>query len=100
MLPYGVPSFFLIGEPPRTVGDRFVHTEALDDRSRPSNWIIHPHAHAALNHVFYLTRGEGVIQAEEWVTRFCAPCLIAIPAGIIHSFEFGEDTSGTVLTVC
>jgi AraC family transcriptional activator of pobA len=94
-----VPSFFLYGEPPREVADHFLHIEALDDRSRPNNWNIRPHAHAALNHIFYLTSGGGVIRAESLTTRFCTPCAISIPARIIHAFEFDEDTSGTVFTL-
>ena len=94
-----VPSFFLYGEPPRRVEDHFLHIEALDDRSRPNNWNIRPHAHAALNHVFCLTAGGGAIHAESLDTRFRTPCSILIPARTIHAFEFDDDTSGTVLTV-
>src|SRR5687767_14065096 len=35
-----IPNFFLYGEAPRTVDDRFLHLEALEDRSRPSGWTI------------------------------------------------------------
>ena len=94
-----VPSFFLYGEPPRNVEDRFLHIEALDDRSRPNNWNIRPHAHEALNHVFYLTDGAGVLHAESLETRFRTPCAIVIPARTIHAFEFDDDTTGTVLTL-
>ena len=94
-----VPSFFLYGEPPRAVEDRFLHIEALDDRSRPNNWNIRPHAHAALNHIFDLTAGGGAIHAESLDASFRTPCSILIPARTIHAFEFDDDTSGTVLTV-
>lgn len=94
-----VPSFFLYGEPPRAVEDRFLHIEALDDRSRPNNWNIRAHAHAALNHVFYLPCGGGTIHAESLDAPFHTPCVLMIPARIIHAFEFDENTSGRVLTV-
>jgi AraC family transcriptional activator of pobA len=94
-----VPSFFLYGEPPREVEDHFLHIEALDDRSRPNNWNIRPHAHAALNHVFYLTSGGGLINAESLARRFQTPCAILVPARVIHAFVFDADTSGSVLTV-
>ncbi len=94
-----VPSFFLYGEPPRSVGDRFLHIEALGDRSRPNDWNIRPHAHTALNHIFHLTSGGGAVRAETLDVRFATPCVILIPARVIHGFEFEDDTSGTVLTV-
>jgi len=94
-----VPSFFLYGEPPRAVEDRFLHIEALDDRSRPNNWNIRAHAHAALNHIFFLTQGAGTVQAESFQARFRTPCVLMIPARIIHAFDFDENTSGSVLTV-
>ncbi len=94
-----VPSFFLYGEPPREVAEHFLHVEALDDRSRPNNWNIRPHAHTNLNHVFLLTAGGGEVRAEALTRRFRAPCTILIPARIIHAFTFDNDTVGSVLTV-
>ncbi len=94
-----VPSFFLYGEPPREVAEHFLHVEALDDRSRPNNWNIRPHAHANLNHVFLITAGGGEVRAESLVQRFRAPCTILVPARIIHAFAYDNDTVGSVLTV-
>ncbi len=94
-----VPSFFLYGEPPREVAEHFLHVEALDDRSRPNNWNIRPHAHTNLNHVFLLTAGGGEVQTDSLNERFAAPCAILIPARIIHAFVFDSDTAGSVLTV-
>jgi hypothetical protein len=54
-----IPSFFLFGEPLRTVEGKFLHLEALDDRSRPNDWNIRAHAHADLNHVFHITSAAG-----------------------------------------
>ncbi|WP_225771105.1 helix-turn-helix domain-containing protein [Inquilinus sp. Marseille-Q2685] len=94
-----IPNFFLYGEPPRTVDDRFLHLEALEDRSRPSGWTIRPHAHANLNHVFHFTRGGGVARAEGQSIRLRAPCLLLVPAGVVHGFDFEPETVGSVLTV-
>jgi AraC family transcriptional activator of pobA len=94
-----VSSFFLYGEPPREVAEDFLHVEALDDRSRPNNWNIRPHAHTNLNHVFLLVAGGGEIHAESLSKRFEAPCTILIPARIIHAFVFDDGTVGSVLTV-
>lgn len=94
-----IPNFFLYGEAPRAVDDRFLHLEALADRSRPSGWTIRPHAHANLNHVFHFTRGGGVVRAEGQSIRLPAPCLLLMPAGVVHGFDFEPETVGSVLTV-
>ncbi|MFE0754370.1 helix-turn-helix domain-containing protein [Inquilinus sp. NPDC058860] len=94
-----IPNFFLYGEAPRTVDDRFLHLEALEDRSRPSGWTIRAHAHANLNHVFHFTRGGGVARAEGQSIRLPAPCLLLMPAGVVHGFDFEPETIGSVLTV-
>ena len=94
-----IPSFFLYGEAPIAVGDRFLHLESLDDRSRPSNWNIRPHAHADLNHIFYIAQGSGQMRAEAAVIAFSAPCLLLVPARVVHGFSYETDTAGSVLTV-
>lgn len=94
-----IPNFFLYGEAPRTVDDRFLHLEALADRSRPSDWTIRAHAHANLNHIFHFTRGGGVVRAEGQSIRLPAPCLLLMPAGVVHGFDFEPETVGSVLTV-
>jgi AraC family transcriptional activator of pobA len=94
-----IPSFFLYGEAPRTVDDRFLHLEALADRSRPSDWNIRAHAHANLNHIFHFTSGGGVMRAEAQAIRLAAPCLLLVPAGIVHGFAFEPETTGSVLTL-
>ena len=94
-----IPTFFLYGEAPRTVDDRFLHLEALEDRSRPSDWTIRAHSHANLNHVFHFTRGGGVVRAEGQSIRLPAPCLLLVPAGVVHGFDFEPETVGSVLTV-
>ncbi len=99
MAPDAIPTFFLYGEAPKTVGDRFLHLESLDDRTRPSNWNIRPHAHANLNHVFYISDGGGEMRADAHAIAFTAPCLLLVPARIVHGFHFETETHGSVLTI-
>jgi AraC family transcriptional activator of pobA len=94
-----VPNFFLYGEAPRDVGERFLHVEPLDDRSRPSNWNIRPHAHANLHHVFFIAEGGGEMRADDAVTPFTAPCLLTIPVAVAHGFVQKPDTAGVVVTI-
>ena len=98
-IPSAVPSFFLYGEPPRPVDDRFLHVEDLDDRSRPSDWTIRPHRHANLHHVFHMTGGQGVVQIDETFVPFVAPQLLIIPAMLIHGFRYHPEAKGQVLTL-
>lgn len=94
-----IPRFFLYGEPPQAVGERFLHLESLDDRSRPANWNIRPHTHANLNHVFHITEGGGEMRADGATLAFAAPCLLTVPAGVVHGFSWENDSHGQVLTV-
>lgn len=93
-----IPRFFLYGEPPRAVDDRFVHLELLDERSRPANWTIRPHSHLDLHHVFHMRAGGGVVDADGDRIPFRAPCLVVVPAGVVHGFRYEPDTEGQVLT--
>lgn len=94
-----VPSFFLFGEPLKTVQGKFLHLEDLDDRSRPNDWNIRAHAHADLNHIFHITVGSGVMHVEATTIAFAAPCLLLAPSGVVHGFVYEADTSGSVLTI-
>jgi AraC family transcriptional activator of pobA len=94
-----VPSFYLYGEPQRSVTEGFVHVESLDDRSRPSEWTIRPHVHRDLNHIILISEGGGFMQAEMETVAFDAPCLLLIPAGIIHGFSWHQESRGWVTTI-
>jgi len=94
-----IPSFFLFGEPLKTVEGKFLHLEDLDDRSRPNDWNIRAHAHADLNHVFHITAGAGVMHVEAQTIPFAGPCLLLVPAGAVHGFVYEADSSGAVLTI-
>lgn len=93
------PTFYLYGEPHRSVDESFVHVESLVDRSRPNEWTITPHAHNELAHVFYLSRGGGIIRADAQRLSCTAPCLVLMPAGVIHGFDWEEETCGFVITL-
>lgn len=94
-----VPAFYLYGEPQRIVTEGFVHVESLDDRSRPSEWTIQPHIHRDLNHLILIAEGGGTMLAEIEQVSFAAPCLLLIPAGIVHGFTWHQESSGWVTTV-
>ncbi len=99
MTTVAVPYFFLYGEAPKADSGRFLHLEALDDRSRPSEWTIRPHAHTNLNHLFFITQGAGQVRTEAEAQPFAAPAVFIIPAGVIHAFAFEAESAGSVLTI-
>ena len=94
-----IPQFYLYGEPHRAVDEGFLHVESLDDRSRPSEWRIQPHAHAELTHLLFLTEGGGTLIAEGKPSALAAPVLILVPARTVHGFDFTPESRGWVVTV-
>ena len=95
----GVPVFYLFGEPHRAAAESFVHLEQLQDRSRPNNWTIRPHAHSELTHIFVIGRGGGAMLAEERQLDVIAPALLIVPAGVVHSFKWHWESRGSVITL-
>lgn len=94
-----IPEFFLFGEAPKTVGHHYLHLEPLSDRSRPNNWNIRSHSHTSLSHIFHLISGSGTMHAEDRSYSFVAPCVLLVPAGVVHGFQFAPESEGTVLTI-
>lgn len=94
-----IPQFYLYGEPHRAVDQSFLHVESLDDRSRPSEWRIQPHAHAELTHLLFLAEGSGALIAEGKPIALAAPTLILVPARTVHGFDFTPESRGWVVTV-
>ena len=93
------PHILLYGEPLREVGARFIHIEPLEDRSKQSDWNIRPHAHADLNHVFFINRGKGEMTADGVKIPFTAPCLLVLPAGRVHGFAYEPGAASWVRTI-
>lgn len=94
-----IPRFFLFGEPPQSVGERYLHLEPLSDRSRPNNWNIRTHSHAGLSHIFHITSGAGQMRVEDRRHDFRAPAALLVPAGVAHGFQFQPESEGRVLTL-
>jgi AraC family transcriptional activator of pobA len=94
-----IPTFYLYGEPHQSVDEAFVHIEAIEDRSRPNEWTIRPHAHADLCHIFVIDSGGGTMRADATKSYFAEPCLLFVPATTVHGFEWSDGTSGSVVTM-
>lgn len=93
-----VEQFYLYGEPPAEIAPDFLHVETIHARARPAGGHIKPHTHSQLNHVMLIGTGAGVILTDDKSQDFTAPCLIFMPAGLIHGFEFNPRVSGYIIT--
>jgi AraC family transcriptional activator of pobA len=94
-----VPRFFLYGDPGREVEPDFLHIETIEARSRGLAWDIGMHSHADLAQILVLAEGDGEMRAEGERWTFRAPCLLLMPARVVHGFRFRPDTVGHVVTV-
>ncbi len=94
-----VPRYFLYGEPPRQPGERFVHIELLAERCRPHDWDIEPHMHPDLHHVLLVIEGGIDIRMDENRTVQRSPCLLIVPAGVVHTMRFQPETFGYVISM-
>jgi AraC family transcriptional activator of pobA len=93
-----IERFSLYGEAYKPAGERFIHLEMLDKRSRPANWDIKAHSHSDLHHVFAISAGRGAVSVDGVETSFKAPCIFTVPCGAVHALRMAADTEGRVLT--
>lgn len=93
-----VRQFYLYGEPPADVAPDFLHVETIHARSQPAAGQIRPHIHSQLNHILLIGTGEGMVLTDDQKQPFPVPCLIFMPAGLIHGFEFSPQVSGYIVT--
>lgn len=94
-----IATYHLYGEVHQVAASDFIHVEDLDDRSAAHDWTIAPHTHAALNHIFLVSQGEGRLEVDGRTIAFRAPCLLLIPAGVVHAFCWRRLSQGRVLTL-
>ncbi len=93
-----VPRFLLYGEAEAEMAPRFLHLETILARSGPHGWRIAPHRHAELVQLMLVVAGGGRLRLDQDWHDFAAPCLLLLPAAVIHGFDFTPGTEGWVLT--
>jgi AraC family transcriptional regulator, transcriptional activator of pobA len=93
-----VPAFFLYGEPYRAPDAATVHVETIAARSSLHDWKIRAHRHRDLHQVLIVWRGpiEAQLDGQRSVLR--SPAFVIVPPLTVHSFEFGKQTDGLVVT--
>jgi AraC family transcriptional regulator, transcriptional activator of pobA len=94
-----IPSFSLYGETPAAAQTDGVHIEDIQSRSRKYLWRIGTHRHTILSQCVLVTAGPVTVTLDDTRAALAGPAVMIIPAGTVHSFRFGADTLGSVLTV-
>ncbi len=92
-----VPTFSLYGE--RNVGPARLHIEDIQIRSSRYQWDISSHAHQTLMQLVIVLAGPVGIRLDEQRLAGRSPVMAIVPAGVVHSFQFGPQTHGYVLTL-
>lgn len=95
--PGPIPSWNLYGE--EKAFPDVLHCEKINDRAAGLDWIISPHRHPHLHQFFLIRSGTFEVTADGARLRPAAPCVLTIPRGAVHGFEFSAGTDGYVLTI-
>lgn len=94
-----VPTYALYGEHDQPLIPESLHVESIAQRSQLYDWEIRPHRHDLFVQLLCLRSGEGDALFEEERRPFVAPCVIFVPALVVHGFRFSHDIDGVILTV-
>ncbi|MFI1744165.1 helix-turn-helix domain-containing protein [Thalassobellus sediminis] len=76
----------------------FIHFESLEKRSKIYAWEISQHVHSELFQMFIIRSGKGVLISGKNKIVISSPCVINVPASIMHGFSFDSNIEGYVLT--
>lgn len=76
----------------------FIHFEPLEKRSKIYEWEISQHVHSELFQMFIIRSGKGILISGKNKIVISSPCVINVPASIMHGFSFDSNIEGDVLT--
>ncbi|MBU4612964.1 helix-turn-helix domain-containing protein [Achromobacter sp. GG226] len=93
-----VPTYALYGEQPARVLPEPLHCESIPSRSRLHGWEIREHRHPHFLQILYIAAGSGRARMATAEVTLQAPCILVVPAGVAHGFQFSEDIDGFVFT--
>lgn len=95
----GIPQFSLYGESAHRNLIDFVHIEDIYYRSARNDWVIKPHRHNTLFQILFISSGNTRVILDDEANNVRGSCLITIPVGVVHGFQFEPDTKGVVLSL-
>jgi AraC family transcriptional activator of pobA len=75
-----------------------VHVETIAARSSLHDWKIRAHRHRNLHQVLIVWRGPVEAQLDGNRTVLRGPAFVIVPPLTVHSFQFGKQTDGLVVT--
>lgn len=83
--------------PPGSTPD--LHIEELQARAQSLGYSVKPHAHPNMLQLFVALSGNCTASIDGVTHQLDAPCVVSIPGGIAHCFDFEPGAEGWVLTV-
>ena len=95
-----ISTYSLYSEEQSRGDPEFIHIEDIRSRAELFDWNINVHTHPKMFQLVYVNKGSVRIHIDGLEQEEKAPCLITIPSGVVHGFQFSrEDTEGHVVTV-
>ena len=94
-----LPAYMLYGEAQPAGLPDLLHLETIALRSRRHDWEIRPHRHPALFQILVITSGAVQALLDDATHPLQGPCAIAVPAMVVHGFQFDPGIDGMVVTV-
>ncbi len=94
-----IPVFRLYGETGGSADAEFLHIEPLSARSERHGWEIGRHTHRGLFQAVFLFGKSAHAILDNRGAEAKAPCVIIVPPGVVHAFNFEPDAEGYVLTL-
>jgi len=76
-----------------------VHCETIEARAPRHGRRLSSHRHPRMHQVVVLASGHGRTRLDGRDLDLNAPCLVNVPAGAVHGFDFSGDAAGWVVTL-
>ena len=77
----------------------WLHCESIAERSRLHDWEIGAHRHESLFQLLVIRSGSCETTLDGQHLKLRGPCLVTVPALVVHGFHFSPDVKGIVATV-
>ena len=86
------------GDSKAQISHDYLQSQLIVPRQRLHDWGLKPHLHENLFQLFFLEAGRAAFEVPE-VVELATPCLVIIPANIVHGFTFSPQVKGRTLTL-
>ena len=94
-----IPRYFLYGETGFPAGSDYIHCEPMFSRIKQQNFEIKPHRHDTYLQLLLLEAGRLEALLEPDSVEIKAPCLVVIPPGFVHGFNYDPGARGKMTTI-